>query len=251
MSAGQRQMNDSMAKPLELPGSECSESEISEISLSLPYAVSPSRKRKHALLTANTSDSGCDLDYQVDTKPVNCPSPATSQNGNEVTSLVNSIGMKVSKTVTARRKRLAAFASTAIKVSEKRYEQMFSKQKAGRERVIEEYEKQVCNIFKEWECDIHKAKDDHDELESILRRLHKILQQREVVHARCKSLRSMHEKFMKKNMDLSKVHKDQRENIHRELRKELSILQEKMITDSRREDISNMRKSLQAMLSQV
>jgi len=87
---------------------------------------------------------------------------------------------------------------------------------------------------------------------NIIQQLQKRLQQQRAAQAqRLKSLKTLHEQYMQTSADLAKMHKEQQINIHSELRKELTALQKKMMDEARQEEITNVRKSLQTMLSSV
>jgi len=171
---------------------------------------------------------------------------------NEMKSILNSFGADVSKTLSAKRKRLAGFTSTAMKTSNKRYDEIFLQQQAQREKIIGEYGRQVSDVFHQWDSDMSKSKEADEKVEGIIRQLQKSLQQQRVVqNQRLLSLKNLHEQFLKTSRELSEIHKEQQTNIHGELRKELANLQKKMIDDARQEEMANVRKSLQTMLAQV
>lgn len=170
----------------------------------------------------------------------------------EMTSLLNSFGADISKTLSAKRKRLATFTSASLKTSNRKYEELFENQQVEREKMNDEFGKQIGSVFGQWESDVQKSKDAEEKLEAIFKQLQKTLQQQRVVQSqRLKSLKTLNDQYMKGSSELGKVHRDQQTNINGELRKELSSLQKKMMDDARQEEISNVRKSLQSMLSQV
>jgi len=89
-------------------------------------------------------------------------------------------------------------------------------------------------------------------LMNIIQQLQKRLQQQRAAQSqRLKSLKSLHEQYMQTSSDLANMHKEQQISMHSELRKELTALQKKMMDEARQEEITNVRKSLQTMLSSV
>ncbi|XP_066935277.1 synaptonemal complex protein 3-like [Clytia hemisphaerica] len=170
----------------------------------------------------------------------------------EMSTLLNSFGADISKTLSAKRKRLTTFTNASMKTSNRKYDEIFTTQHAEREKMQEEFGKQISSVFTQWEGDIQKSKDAEEKLEAIVRQLQKTLQQQRVVqNQRLKSLRTLQDQYMKGLNDLSKMHREQQLNINAELRKDLSNLQKKMMDDARQEEMVNVRKSLQSMLSQV
>lgn len=221
--------------------------ENSEKDLLAPSDEAPASKSRKGSFSPNESENDSDCETNV-------PSMSTNQQNdqNEMASILNSFGADVSKTLSAKRKRLAGFTSTAMKTSNKRYDDIFVQQQSQREKIIQEYGKQVTDVFCQWDNDMNKSKEADDKVEGIIRQLQKSLQQQRVVqNQRLLSLKNLHEQFMKTSRELSDIHKEQQTNIHGELRKELAALQKKMMDDARQEEMSNVRKSLQSMLAQV
>jgi len=207
-----------------------------------PAGLTKSRKRSPSP-SPNNSDNESDSERALPTNP---------SEQNEMKSILNSFGADVSKTLSAKRKRLAGFTSTAMKTSNKRYDEIFLQQQAQREKIIGEYGRQVSDVFHQWDSDMSKSKEADEKVEGIIRQLQKSLQQQRVVqNQRLLSLKNLHEQFLKTSRELSEIHKEQQTNIHGELRKELAQLQKKMIDDARQEEMANVRKSLQTMLAQV
>lgn len=208
-----------------------------------PTDEAPIKSRKRSpVASPNDSDNDSDSERQQ-------PNPNEQ---NEMASILNSFGADVSKTLSAKRKRLASFTSTAMKTSNKRYDEIFVQQHTQREKLVTEYGKHVSEVFNQWDNDMTKSKDADEKVEGIIRQLQKCLQQQRVVqNQRLLSLKNLHEQFMKTSGELGAIQKEQQANIHGELRKELAVLQKKMIDDARQEEMANVRKSLQSMLAQV
>lgn len=171
---------------------------------------------------------------------------------NEMSSLLNSFGADISKTLSAKRKRLTTFTNASMKTSNRKYDELFTSQNDEREKLQDEFSKQIGSVFTQWEGDIQKSKDAEEKLEAIVKQLQKTLQQQRVVqNQRLKSLKTLQDQYLKGINDLTRIHREQQLNINAELRKDLSNLQKKMMDDARQEEMTNVRKSLQSMLSQV
>ncbi|XP_057290266.1 synaptonemal complex protein 3-like [Hydractinia symbiolongicarpus] len=219
--------------------------EEKEVGIPADEAAPSSKSRKRPLISNPTYS-----DDESDCEDIKAQEPSCAET--EMTSLLNSFGADISKTLSAKRKRLTTFTSSSLKTSNRKYEELFSTQQTERDKMNEEFCKQIGGVFSQWESDVHKSKDSEEKLETIMKQLQKTLQQQRVVQSqRLKSIKTLHDQYMKGISELVKVHKDQQTNIHGELRKELSTLQKKMMDDARQEEISNVRKSLQSMLSQV
>jgi len=245
----QKKSKSSASTSSEMGYDFCSETPGLDKDLLAPTDEAPrSEKRKRSpspLL--NDSDNDSDSQHAVSAIPTK-----SSDGSDEMKSILNSFGADVSKTLSAKRKRLAGFTSTAMKTSNKRYDDIFLQQQAQREKIVSEYGRQVGEVFHQWDSDMSKSKEADEKVEGIIRQLQKSLQQQRVVqNQRLLSLKNLHEQFIKTSRELSDIHKEQQNNIHGELRKELANLQKKMIDDARQEEMANVRKSLQTMLAQV
>jgi len=211
-------------------------------------APSKSRKRSAPALAATheySDESGSeDINKNEDLPPAGVE--------NEMSSLLNTFGADISKTLSTKRKRLTTFTNASMKTSNRKYDEIFMSQQSEREKIQEEFGKQIGSVFTQWEGDIQKSKDAEEKLEAIVKQLQKTLQQQRVIqNQRLKSLKTLQDQYMKGVNDLSKIHREQQLNINAELRKDLSNLQKKMMDDARQEEMTNVRKSLQSMLSQV
>ena len=203
----QKKSKSSASASSEMGYDFCSETPGLDKDLLAPTDEAPrSEKRKRSpspLL--NDSDNDSDSQNAVSAIPTK-----SSDGSDEMKSILNSFGADVSKTLSAKRKRLAGFTSTAMKTSNKRYDDIFLQQQAQREKIVSEYGRQVGEVFHQWDSDMSKSKEADEKVEGIIRQLQKSLQQQRVVqNQRLLSLKNLHEQFIKTSRELSEIHKEQ------------------------------------------
>ncbi|XP_006817982.1 synaptonemal complex protein 3-like [Saccoglossus kowalevskii] len=173
----------------------------------------------------------------------------TDDVGGEVHTLLDRFGSDISKSIVAKRKRLELLTQQSLKCSNRKVDDIFKGQNAERQRLSDEYCKQVMNVFEQWGTDINKMKDHEDKLQTLFRQQQKLFQQARIVQGqRLKTLRQLHEQYSKGMTDLESRHQDQHSNVQVELRKEMSLLQKKILMDTQNQEMANVRKSLQSML---
>ncbi|XP_070566631.1 synaptonemal complex protein 3-like [Ptychodera flava] len=169
--------------------------------------------------------------------------------GGEVHTLLERFGSDISKTIVAKRKRLETLTQQSLKSSNRKVEDIFKHQQAERQKLSDEYISQVMNVFQQWESDVAKIKEHEDKLQTLFRQQQKLFQQARIVQSqRLKTLRQLHEQYAKSMSDLETRHQDQHGNVQVELRKEMGLLQKKILMDTQNQEMANVRKSLQSML---
>eukprot|EP00794_Sanderia_malayensis_P018302 gene18302-20125_t len=208
-----------------------------------PILKSRKRNLQKMILQEDTDSEEQNLDLNAKEEDV-C--------ANEMKNVLDSFGADISRTLTAKRKRLQSFTQASLKSSNRRYDEILKSQQHERKNLSEEFSKQNSAVFSQWENDLTKAKENEEKLEGLIRQQQKSLQQQRVIQTqRIKALKQLHDQYLKSLHDLEKVHHHQQNNIQGELKKELALLQKKMLMDTQQEEISNVRKSLQTMLGQV
>ncbi|XP_064602483.1 synaptonemal complex protein 3-like [Liolophura sinensis] len=169
--------------------------------------------------------------------------------GMEMQKMLECFGADISKTLIAKRKRLEQFTQNSLKNSTKRLEDIWYGQQQERNKLNDEYQKQATSVFQQWESDLEKTKDQEEKLTALFRQQQKLFQQARAVQSqRLRTLRQLYDQFSKGMGDLEKCHKDQHSNIQSELRKEMALLQKKILMDTQQQEMANVRKSLQTML---
>ncbi|XP_066275792.1 synaptonemal complex protein 3-like [Branchiostoma lanceolatum] len=169
--------------------------------------------------------------------------------GGEMKNLLESFGADISKTLSAKRKRLEMFTHSAVKASNHKVENTWMAQHSERTKLSSEYQTQVQTVMNQWDSDIGKFKEQEEKLQNLFKQQQKLFQQQRVIQSqRLKTLRQLHDQYTKGMDELEHCHQDQQGSMQAELRKEMALLQKKILMDTQHQEMAAVRKSLQTML---
>jgi len=175
--------------------------------------------------------------------------PETEDFSGEMQKMLECFGADITKTLSAKRKRLENYTHNSLKTSNKKVDEIWRSQQTDRHKLNEEFKHQINSVFTQWETDLDKSKEQEEKIQNLFRQQQKLFQQTRVIQAqRLKTVRQLHEQYLKGMSDLEKTHMDQQSSIHTELRKEMALLQKKILIDTQQQEMMNVRKSLQTML---
>ena len=67
-----------------------------------------------------------------------------------------------------------------------------------RQRLGEEYKKQVLAVLTQWESDVDKSTESEEKLQTLFKQQQKVFQQQRIVQSqRLKTIKQLHEQYMK------------------------------------------------------
>ncbi|KAL4224821.1 Synaptonemal complex protein 3 [Mactra antiquata] len=148
-----------------------------------------------------------------------------------------------------KKKRLEQLTQGALKASSKTVDDIWKIQINERTRLQDEYHRQVNTVFQQWESDLEKTKDQEAKLTLLYKQQQKLFEQARAVQSqRLKTIKQLHSQYIKGLEDLEKIHQNQATNAQAELKKEMRLLQKKILMDTQQQEMANVRKSLQTML---
>ncbi|XP_014672008.1 PREDICTED: synaptonemal complex protein 3-like isoform X2 [Priapulus caudatus] len=199
-----------------------------------PGSSKASKKRAYHPEGPGGDNDDDDDDYYGDDQSTN----VAPNVGGEMQKMLECFGADVNKSLLTKKRKLEQFTKESIKSSNKKVEDVWKAQATERQRLNEEYCRQVALVFGQWEEDLTKSKDQEE----------KLVQSRTLQSARLKTIRQLHESFTKGMEELESSHNQQQGSVQSELRKEMALLQKKILMDTQQQDIANVRKSLQTML---
>ncbi|XP_027039410.1 synaptonemal complex protein 3-like [Pocillopora damicornis] len=170
----------------------------------------------------------------------------------EMQGMLNSFGADITKTLTAKRKRIQTFTQASMKASTRKFDEVWQSQQHERGTHYDEFSKQVMNVLNQWETDLQKTREAEEKLENLYKQQQKLFQQQRIVQSqRLKRVRQLHEEHTKNLQQMQKNHQAQHVSVQEQLRKEINVLQKKILMDTQQQDFSSVRRSLQSMLAQV
>ncbi|CAH1256669.1 SYCP3 [Branchiostoma lanceolatum] len=207
--------------------------------------------------------------------------------GGEMKNLLESFGADISKTLSAKRKRLEMFTHSAVKASNHKVENTWMAQHSERTKLSSEYQTQVQTVMNQWtqtsrsflvrmfmtklsseyqtqvqtvmnqtklsseyqtqvqtvmnqwDSDIGKFKEQEEKLQNLFKQQQKLFQQQRVIQSqRLKTLRQLHDQYTKGMDELEHCHQDQQGSMQAELRKEMALLQKKILMDTTKQDLT-------------
>uniref|UniRef100_A0A3B1K9K0 Synaptonemal complex protein 3 n=1 Tax=Astyanax mexicanus TaxID=7994 RepID=A0A3B1K9K0_ASTMX len=168
---------------------------------------------------------------------------------NEVQTMLEKFGADISKAMQAKRKRLETFTKSSLKGTNQKIEQLWKTQHNQRQKLTQEYSQQVFSVLQQWETDVQKTEEQEEKLNNLFRQQQKLFQQARVVQSqKMKSIKELYEQFVKNMEEMEKSHEAFLQGAQMELKKEMALLQKKIMMDTQQQEMATVRKSLQSML---
>ncbi|KAJ8002972.1 hypothetical protein DPEC_G00164500 [Dallia pectoralis] len=169
--------------------------------------------------------------------------------GNEVQSMLERFGADISQAMQAKRKRLEAFTKSSLKGSNQKLEQLWNTQFTQRQKLTQEYSQQVSSVLQQWEIEAQKSEDQEEKLNNLFRQQQKLFQQAKVVqNQKQKTIKELYKQFIENMEEMEKSHETFLQGAQVELKKEMALLQKKIMMDTQQQEMATVRKSLQSML---
>ncbi|NWQ70227.1 SYCP3 protein, partial [Neopipo cinnamomea] len=155
----------------------------------------------------------------------------------------------INKALLAKRKRLEMYTKASLKTSNQKIEHVWKTQQEQRQKLNHEFSQQFLTLFQQWDADVQKAEEQEEKLANMLRQQQKVFQQARIVQSqRLKTIKQLYEQFLKSMDELEKSNENLLAGAQSELRKEMAMLQKKIMMDTQQQEMATVRKSLQSML---
>ncbi|XP_004417359.1 PREDICTED: synaptonemal complex protein 3 isoform X3 [Odobenus rosmarus divergens] len=139
----------------------------------------------------------------------------------------------INKALLAKRKRLELYTKASLKTSNQKIEHVWKTQQEQRQKLNQEYSQQFLTLFQQWDIDVQKAEEQEEKLANMFRQQQKVFQQSRIVQSqRLKTIRQLYEQFIKSMEDLEKNHDNLLTGAQNELRKEMAMLQKKIMMET-------------------
>ncbi|NXJ96155.1 SYCP3 protein, partial [Corythaixoides concolor] len=167
----------------------------------------------------------------------------------EVQNMLERFGADINKALLAKRKRLEMYTKASLKTSNQKIEHVWKTQQEQRQKLNHEFSQQFLTLFQQWEVDVQKAEEQEEKLVNMFRQQQKVFQQARIVQSqRLKTIKQLYEQFLKSMEELEKSNENLLVGAQSELRKEMAMLQKKIMMDTQQQEMATVRKSLQSML---
>ncbi|KFV06811.1 Synaptonemal complex protein 3 [Tauraco erythrolophus] len=167
----------------------------------------------------------------------------------EVQNMLERFGADINKALLAKRKRLEMYTKASLKTSNQKIEHVWKTQQEQRQKLNHEFSQQFLTLFQQWDVDVQKAEEQEEKLVNMFRQQQKVFQQARIVQSqRLKTIKQLYEQFLKSMEELEKSNENLLVGAQSELRKEMAMLQKKIMMDTQQQEMATVRKSLQSML---
>ncbi|XP_008054694.1 synaptonemal complex protein 3 [Carlito syrichta] len=177
------------------------------------------------------------------------PAGIVEDMGGEVQNILQRFGADINKAILAKKKRLEMYAKASVKTSNQKIEYLWKTQKEQRQKLYQDYYQQFLTLFQQWDTDIQKTQEQEEKLINIFRQQQKIFQQSRIVQSqRLKTIRQLYERFLKSIEELEKNHDNLLTGAQDELKKEMAMLQKKIMMETQQQEMAIVRKSLHSVL---
>ncbi|XP_056430542.1 synaptonemal complex protein 3 isoform X2 [Hyla sarda] len=204
-------------------------------------------------LSGSDEDISEDKNLIIDKHGKKRPVPVINQDendmGGEVQNMLERFGADISKALLAKRKRLEMYTKASLKTSNQKIENVWKTQQEQRQKMNNEYSQQFQELFQQWEVDMQKAEEQEEKVTNMFRQQQKLFQQARIVqNQRLKTIKQLYEQFFKTMHELEKNNENLLTDAQNELKKEMAMLQKKILMDTQQQEMASVRKSLQSML---
>ncbi|XP_045867430.1 synaptonemal complex protein 3 isoform X2 [Meles meles] len=87
--------------------------------------------------------------------------------GGEVQNMLERLGADINKALLAKRKRLELYTKASLKTSNQKIEHVWKTQQEQRQKLNQEYSQQFLTLFQQWDIDVQKAEEQEEKLASM------------------------------------------------------------------------------------
>ncbi|RUS73371.1 hypothetical protein EGW08_018873 [Elysia chlorotica] len=167
----------------------------------------------------------------------------------EMQKMLDGFGADISKTLSQKKKRMEQLTQSSLKSTNKKVEEIWKNQQQARTKLQEEFSRQIHAVYQQWESDMEKSHEQEEKLNALFKQQQKLFQQSRIVqNQRLKTVRELSEQFVRGLEELDKTRESQHAALQSELKKEMQLLQKRILMDTQQQEMANVRKSLHQML---
>nr|XP_048313726.1 synaptonemal complex protein 3-like [Myodes glareolus] len=169
--------------------------------------------------------------------------------GEKVEVILGRIGVDINRTLTAKRLRLETNTQKSFEGIDQKMEQVWNSHEDAVVELNEEFAQAFANLFEQWNSDFQNLREKYVKLMNDFQQEEKAFQQCRLVQSkRLKTIKQVHEQFIKNLEEVEKKNDCLLMNIQNELKEEMNTLQRKIIKESRQQEMVALHQSVQSML---
>ncbi|XP_043315567.1 synaptonemal complex protein 3-like [Cervus canadensis] len=169
---------------------------------------------------------------------------------NELQDMLKKFEDDIKKLLHAKRKRFIMNTNASVQSINLIIEHVWKTQEEQRQKLYREYSQQFLTLFLEWDISVQETKEEEEKLANLFREQQKIFQAARIVQRqRLKKFFNLYDQFLKSMEEFQKDHEHLLTDEQSEVRREMAMLQNKIVMDAQQQELANIRKSLQYLLS--
>ncbi|XP_064624243.1 synaptonemal complex protein 3-like [Lineus longissimus] len=165
-----------------------------------------------------------------------------------IPAVIKSFGAEFQKKYSSRKEKLDQFSKNTLKSAHKQVDKFWNHQQTSRQRMLDSFTEGILLELTELEKDIDNLKHaENKSVEFLKSHLNTLQTCRLSQEQRIKNLKRKHLNFDGEQRQLENNQADQQQNVREILRKELQTMQKKILMQSQKEEMMNVRRTLQMM----
>ncbi|XP_041910296.1 synaptonemal complex protein 3-like [Arvicola amphibius] len=169
--------------------------------------------------------------------------------GEKIEAILGKVGVDINRALIAKRQRLETDSKKSFEGIDQELKQVWNSHEDAVAKLNEESAQAFTNMFQQWDLDFQKLQEKYVKLMNDFQEEEKAFQQcRLVQHKRLRTIKQIHEQFIKNLEEVEKKNDCLLMNIQSELKEEMNRLRRNIMKESHQQEMANLQQSLQSML---
>ncbi|KAF6091579.1 hypothetical protein HJG60_018425 [Phyllostomus discolor] len=169
--------------------------------------------------------------------------------GNELRSMLERFQGDLKKVLRSKRKQFVTETNAALRAINQKIGNAVKKQQEQRLKFYHGYYEQFLTLFWEWNRDVQKTKKEEEKLIILFHKQRDLFQKARTVQSqRLRKIKNVYDQFLKDVQSFEENQSCLATNEGKEFRQEMAKLRRKIVADVQRQELANIRKSLQCLL---
>ncbi|XP_075814659.1 synaptonemal complex protein 3-like [Microtus pennsylvanicus] len=168
--------------------------------------------------------------------------------GEKVEALCGRVSVDINRALTAKRQRLET-NTKSLEGIDQNMKQVWNSREDAVAKLNGESAQAFTNLFQQWDLDFQKVQEKYVKLMNDFQQEEKAFQQCRLVQSkRLKTIKQVHEQFIKNLEDVEKKNDCLLMDIHNELKEEMNRLRRKIMKESHQQEMVSLQQAFQSMM---
>lgn len=169
--------------------------------------------------------------------------------GEKVDAIFGKVGVDINCALTAKRQRLETNTTKFLEGINQKMKQVWNSREDALAKLNEESAQAFMNLFEQWDLDFQNLREKYVKLVNDFQQEDKAFQQCRIVqNKRLRTIKELHEQFIKNLEEVEKKNDYLLVNIQNELKEEMNKLRGKIMKEYHQQEMFNLQQSLQSTL---